>query len=886
VTLDSPYKGLVPFEDSELDALLFFGRGRESEIIAANVLAARLTVLYGPSGVGKSSVLRAGVAHRLRRQARENVDEGGHPEFAVVVFDAWSEDPVGGLRAGVREELAAQFGSALLDEREGESLADTLGRWTDALACDLLLVLDQAEEYFLYHAEETGFARELPELVTRPGLRVRVLLSLRDDALAKLDRFKGRIPNLFANYLRLDHLDRSSARDAITKPIERYNEATGESIEVEPALIEAVLDQTAAGKVDLGDAGRGLAAGDTDQGRIEAPYLQLVLERIWEQEHEVGSSQLRAATLTQLGGAESIVRTHLHRAVEELSADEKDLAADVFRYLVTPSGAKIAHGVGDLAEYASVDEQRLLPVLATLGRERIVRPVDGADGGGARYEIFHDVLGDAVLAWRRERESERERRTADRRQRRLALFAGGALVALAAMTGVAIYAFSQRADARQAGRHAQARALLAEALHQLDIDPELSLLLSLRAAGIERTPQTQDVLSQAIEASRVRDVQKISDTARPPPVPRELAPVVRKLKLPRSGVAAVAVSPDGRLVATGHRDHTARLWSAQTGRQLKVLEGHVGQVIAVAFSPDGKLLATGSSDGAGRLWSIKDGSYIGPLLGHTGLLTTVAFNPRSDLVATGSLDRTVRVWQTGLARLPLVLRGHREGVTRLMFTREGRRLVTVSTDGTQRIWDPEPEPWMRVVPGAAPLERPPRVVEARGKRATVDGKTVLVRDLRTGKVTLLAGHSKPITSVHFDRSGERLVTSSEDRDARIWDARTGAKLHVLRGHFNVVNDAEFSPDGRWVVTAGPISAGLWRSDSDSIHTYLRNTDRPLVARFDGDRRIETLARDGKVREWFCDFCGTLDELVRLANARLAQTGRTFTPEERQRFLSS
>ena len=109
---DSPYKGLVPFEDSELDALLFFGRERESGIISENVLAARLTVLYGPSGVGKTSVLRAGVAHRLRSQARRNVEERGHPGFVVVVFDAWSEDPVGSLRAAVRQELAAQFGSS------------------------------------------------------------------------------------------------------------------------------------------------------------------------------------------------------------------------------------------------------------------------------------------------------------------------------------------------------------------------------------------------------------------------------------------------------------------------------------------------------------------------------------------------------------------------------------------------------------------------------------------------------------------------------------------------------------------------------------------------------------------------------------------------------
>jgi len=881
---DSPYKGLVPFEDSDLDALLFFGRERESEVIAANLLAARLTVLYGPSGVGKTSVLGAGPAHHLRRLARANVEERGHPEFAIVVFAAWSDDPVTALRAAVRDELAAQFGSALLDERDGESLADTLGRWSDALACDLLLILDQAEEYFLYHAEETGFTRELPELITRPALRVRVLLALRDDALAKLDRFKGRIPNLFANYLRLDHLDRHAARDAIVKPVERYNEIAGEAVEIEPGLVEAVLDQTAAGKVDLGEAGRGLAVGEADESRIEAPYLQLVLERIWEEERAAGSSRLRAETLARLGGAEAIVRTHLRRAVEELSPAEKDVAAEVFRYLVTPSGTKIAHGVGDLADYASVEERRLLPVLSTLGRERIVRTVDGAGANGARYEIFHDVLAEPVLAWRREREIERERRGAEQRTRRLFVIAIGALVALAAMTAVAIYAFSERSNAREASRHAQARALLAEALHQLDVDPQLSLLLGLRAAAIERTQQTQDVLSQALEASRMRDVEKISDTARQGPPTGEAARVLGKLKLPRSRVEAVAVSPDGALVATGHGDRTARLWSARTGRQLKVLTGHFGHVIAVAFSPDGKLLATGASDGSARLWSAKDGSFLGPLIGHTGPVTAVAFNPRSDLVATGSLDRTVRVWETGLGRPPLVLRGHREGVTRLKFTRDGRRIVTVSLDGTRRLWDPEPEPRMRVVPGAAPPERPPLVAEARGKRATVDGKKVLVRDLQTGKVIKLVGHSGPITSVHFDRSGDRLVTSSEDRDARIWDARTGATLHVLRGHFNVVNDAEFSPDGRWVVTAGPISAGLWRSDSDSIDTYVRNTDRPIVARFEGDRRIVTLARDGKVREWFCDFCGTLDELVRLADARLAQTGRSFTSEERRRFL--
>ena len=91
---DSPYKGLAAFEDSELDALLFFGREREISAVAANVLASRLTVLYGPSGVGKSSLLRAGVARRLRELS-------GAP---VVVHDSWAEDPAAGLIASVRAE--------------------------------------------------------------------------------------------------------------------------------------------------------------------------------------------------------------------------------------------------------------------------------------------------------------------------------------------------------------------------------------------------------------------------------------------------------------------------------------------------------------------------------------------------------------------------------------------------------------------------------------------------------------------------------------------------------------------------------------------------------------------------------------------------------------
>ena len=292
----SPYKGLAPFDDSALDALLFFGREREIEVIVANLMASRLTVLYGASGVGKTSLLQAGVAHRLRREQHA----------IVVVFSAWTGDAVANLLDAVEAAAGDNAGAF----RRGGPLADVLAAWTRRLDADLYIVLDQFEEYFLYHENELGpgtLAEELPEALRRAGLRVNFLIGIREDSLASLDAFKARIPNLFGNSLRLDRLERSAARAAILRPLERYNELVpaGDGVEAQPELVEAVLDEVAAGRVDLGLSGRG-AVGEEDSDRIEAPYLQLVLERLWEVETSRGSSRLRLETLRELGGAAHI----------------------------------------------------------------------------------------------------------------------------------------------------------------------------------------------------------------------------------------------------------------------------------------------------------------------------------------------------------------------------------------------------------------------------------------------------------------------------------------------------------------------------------------------------------------------------------------------------
>src|SRR5205814_2218244 len=139
------------------------------------------------------------------------------------------------------------FGEERMAEPSG-TLGDSLAAWTADLECELYLVLDQIDEYFLYHDQDDDFVLEFADAATRGGLHVNFLLAIREDMLAKLDRFKGRIPNLFSNYLRLDHLDREAARAAIVGPIGRYDEGVepDRQVAVEPALVEAVLDQTVA----------------------------------------------------------------------------------------------------------------------------------------------------------------------------------------------------------------------------------------------------------------------------------------------------------------------------------------------------------------------------------------------------------------------------------------------------------------------------------------------------------------------------------------------------------------------------------------------------------------------------------------------------------------
>jgi WD40 repeat protein len=859
-----PFVGLRPFDTG--DAAWFCGRDREIAALTLQLRASRFTAVVGPSGSGKSSLVRAGVMPELEADGWLSMiaKPGSAPlrRLARALAAAAPEDRLGETRRNRFENMlrASAFGLSEI----AQILKPT--------APNLLLVIDQFEELFRYGDEATGAAKAgmreearafIELLLTATGsgdAGVHVCVTMRSDFFGNCSAYPGLALAVSGSQFLVPLPGRAQLEEVIRKPVAQACAC------VEEELVQRLL-------VDVEE--------EVDQ----LPLLQHTLRRLWDSagtsrvlrsEDYVqvgrisGSIDHQAETvrnrLTKAGPIEAAILERVMKALTELNdhdlATRRPQVRGALLALVDPA-------ITANSEAAKVSLDRVLAALSSeetsflqigedsdpevdIGHEALIRGwkrLSGDAGNfasgwlreerddGERWRGYVRRAQEGPLLWFREclRLSNWQRRGylgkawsarygdrwADvirlkRRSLQRSLGVSGLVVILFLIVGMWGHSMlRERQHAlEEALRNSRLGSLsLAAQAHEAVQAGNARLAALLARAALLEAPNSDDphyvAAAEAVLADALRH------------------PIEYMRLLHSNGVNSAAFSADGTRIVSASNDATVRQWDAATGQPIgKPLVGHESGVLSAAFSPDGTRIVSASMDKTLRLWDAATGKPIGmPLEGHGDAVTSAAFSPDGTRIVSTSIDKTLRLWDAATGQpIGEALIGHGDAVLSAAFSPDGTRIVSASMDRTLRLWDaatgkPLRGPLIGHDGGVESVAFSPdgtRIVSAS------DDMTLRLWNATTGQPIggPLMGHSANVNSAVFSPDGQRVVSASRDKTVRLWNAATGKPLgEPFTGHTDAVETVAFAPNGKDIVSA---------SDDKTIRIWDTSTDLPIA----------------------------------------------------------
>jgi WD40 repeat protein len=864
VDAQNPWPGLVAYTEESRD--FFHGRAEETEELLRRVARKNLTVFFGQSGLGKSSLLQAGLFPQLRA-------EGSLP-IPIRLDHAASAPPLS-------EQVNAAATAAIL-EADGrweetapganESLWEHFHRRSlrlqtaDGLPICPVLVFDQFEELFaigqtseVTRSRSATFLTDLADFVENRAPSAledrlennaamleqfifdardfRVLLSLREDYLPHLESLRQAMPSITENRMRLTRMNGTRALEAVANP--------GRNL-ITPAVAAQVVHFVAGGRMR---AAKSAGNRREDDGlanlEVEPSLLSLVCRELNNRRTAMGLAHISADLVA--GNRERILQDFYDGC---FAGQPPAVRAFVEDELVTDSGLRENIAV-ERATKALARRGAPASAIDDLVRCRLLHLEDRLDI--QRVELTHDVLTPVVKKSRDERENreamlrakQQAQETLEKsrnQRRRLRLVVAGMTGALIAVSGLGVWVFSLYDNATKARKEALDEKERAE-VSRKEAKQELADGLILHGDALRQARRCNDARDSLIRSHAVLKELGLSPL-RPNLVLWNLYYDSPPELMTYSGHSAiincVAFSPDGRSALSGSADKTLKLWDLVRGVEKSTLSAHTLDVRSVCFSRDGHRALSGGDDNTVRLWDIDSGEakVMGiPGGGHKLAVTSVCFSPDGHRALSGSDDQTVRVWDIDSGNEVIALSGHTAGVTSVAFSVDGRAALSGSADATLKLWD-----------------------------------------VRSGNVSqTMSGHSGAVTNIAFCTDGHSAFSGSVDNTLRQWDLVSGKEIKTISGQSIGIKSVAFSPDGRRALSTGAFTLSAY-AGADATLTLWDLESGKVVGTFSAytnDVAGVALSPDGRTA-----LAGGADRTLELLDLGDGEEVRTFVGHSR------